>query len=93
MRKLVATDQYGVYHMTNSGSCNWHDFAAEIFAGAGLKPDLTPVKSDAFPTKAKRPSYSVLDNAQLRKTGLGDMRAWQEALADYLKGRSGAGRN
>jgi dTDP-4-dehydrorhamnose reductase len=42
--------------------------------------------------KAKRPDYSVLDNANLRATGLADMRHWREALADYIHGRKAAGR-
>lgn len=92
VRELVGTGRYGLYHLTNAGQCSWFEFAAAIFDYAGLKPELIPVTSDAFPTKAKRPNYSVLDNARLREVGLKDMPEWRDALKRYLDGRSAAGR-
>ncbi len=70
----------GIYHITNSGVCNWHDFALRIFKLADLKPNVKPVKSEEFPTPAKRPTYSMLINTKLTP-----MRKWEEALEDYLK--------
>ena len=84
---LIHTEQYGVYHMTNTGECSWFDFAREIFRQVGLSPDLIPIGSDAFGAKARRPAYSVLDNCALRSAGLPDFRPWQEALAEYLRER------
>lgn len=79
-RRLVESkNPYGIYHITNSGFCNWHEFAAKIFEFSGLKPDVRPVKSEEFPTPAKRPTYSMLVN-----TKLPPMRPWEEALRDYL---------
>jgi dTDP-4-dehydrorhamnose reductase len=85
--ELIQTEQYGLYHMTNSGSCSWYEFACEIFKLAGLAPNISPTTSDAFASKAKRPAYSVLDNKNLRATGLADLRPWKESLADYIKER------
>ena len=93
VRRLVATECYGLYHLTNSGQCSWYEFAAAIFEFAGLQPELTPVSSEAFPTKAKRPQYSVLDNARLRAAGFGDLPIWRDALERYIAGRAAAGRN
>jgi dTDP-4-dehydrorhamnose reductase len=42
---LLATGQHGLYHLTNSGSCTWHEFAAAIFELSGVKADLTPITS------------------------------------------------
>ncbi len=89
-QKLVAlthTEQYGLYHMTNTGECSWYEFAREIFRQVGLLPDLIAISSDAFGAKARRPAYSVLDNCALRSAGLPDFRPWQEALAEYLEER------
>ena len=69
----------GIYHITNSESCSWYEFALEIFKLAKLKPNVKPVKSEEFPTPAKRPIYSMLIN-----TKLPPMRKWQDALKDYL---------
>lgn len=85
--ELIQTNKYGLYHMTNVGSCSWYEFAAEIFKLAGLTPNLSPTTSEEFRAKAKRPAYSVLDNVNLRKIGLKDLRHWKEALKDYIESR------
>jgi len=90
--RLVETDSYGLYHLTNAGACSWYEFTAAIFEYAGLQADLTPVCSAAFPTKARRPEYSVLDNQRLRSLGMADMPHWREALQRYIHGRAAAGR-
>lgn len=93
VRRLADTDAYGLYHLTNAGSCSWYEFTAAIFEYAGLHPDFTPVTSADFPTTAKRPSYSVLDNQRLRAAGSDDLPHWREALECYIKGRAAAGRS
>jgi len=85
--ELIQTEKYGLYHMTNSGSCSWYEFACEIFKQVGLAPNISPTTSESFGSKAKRPAYSVLDNKNLRAAGLTDLRPWKEALADYIKER------
>jgi dTDP-4-dehydrorhamnose reductase len=92
VRSLIHTDAFGLYHLTNSGECSWYEFAASIFQLARLHPDLTPVTTAAFPGKAKRPSYSVLDNRHLRDIGMPDLRHWRESLSCYIHGRADAGR-
>ena len=73
----------GTYHVVNSGTASWHDFATEIFRQAGLAVDLVPCSSAEYPTRAHRPRYSVLDNAKIT-TSFGQPRPWQEALESYL---------
>jgi len=85
--QLMTTDYYGIFHITNSGSCSWYEFTTEILKLAGIKTPVVPITSDQYPQKALRPRYSVLDNYHLRLLGLGDMRLWQEALKDYLAAR------
>lgn len=69
----------GIYHVTNSNTCNWYDFALEIFKLAGVNPTVKAVKSEEFAAAAKRPTYSMLIN-----TKLPPLRSWQEALRAYL---------
>ena len=81
VRKLVESEKSsGIYHITNSGSCSWYDFALKIFELSNLNLKVKPVKSEEFPTPARRPIYSMLLN-----TKLPPMRKWEEALKDYLK--------
>jgi dTDP-4-dehydrorhamnose reductase len=82
--QLMATEHYGIFHITSKGACSWYEFTVEIFRLAGVKSRVTPVTSDQYPQKAKRPAYSVLDNYHLRLLGMDDMRPWQEALKNYL---------
>jgi dTDP-4-dehydrorhamnose reductase len=77
---LLATQQYGLHHLTNAGSCTWYAFARTIFDLTGVQADLTAIPSAAWQAMAKRPKYSVL------KCEVG-LRSWQEALAAYLRER------
>ncbi len=91
--ELIQTEKYGTYHMTNTGSCSWFEFARDIFDLSGVKPDLQPISSEKFASWAKRPSYSVLDNTNLRNIGIKDMRHWKEALSDYIRQRREFGKD
>jgi dTDP-4-dehydrorhamnose reductase len=85
--ELLEAGQSGLFHVTNGGSCTWHEFAAHAFKLAGLSPDLGPTTAAEFGAAAKRPAYSVLSNDRLRRVGLRPPRHWKEALADYMKAR------
>ena len=86
--KLAATDDYGVYHCTNDGTCSWFDFAKAAVEKAGVPCEFEPLTSAEykrrFPQSADRPAYSSLDNAHLRATVGDEMRPWRDALATYM---------
>lgn len=74
-----------VLHGTNSGQATWFEFAREIYSLLAADTTLvSPVSSSEFPTKAKRPSYSVLDHSELEATSILEMRAWQSALTEEI---------
>jgi dTDP-4-dehydrorhamnose reductase len=83
--RLLPAQQFGLFHMTNEGSCTWYEFARAIFEISGIVADLSPTTSSSYKTPAIRPSYSVLENAHLKELGLNQMRHWRDALAAYLK--------
>ncbi len=84
---LMNTGQTGLYHLTNSGSCTWHELARTIFELSGLSVDLAPIPSCEYPVPARRPTYSVLDLAGLHEAGIAVPRPWREALTAYLQER------
>lgn len=90
--KLALTNDYGVYHATNEGTCSWADFAAAIMQGAGLDCKVVPVSSmqwkEMHPESATRPAFSSLENKRLVDTIGNDMRPWQDALASYFENYS-----
>ncbi len=81
------TDTFGIYHISNSGSCSWCDFAQEIIHTLHIAhpPSLKPISSGELNRPAKRPKFSVLDNNRYIKTVGEPLRPWQEALKEYLK--------
>lgn len=82
--QLITTEYYGIFHITNKGTCSWYEFTQEILRLAGLKTPVIPITSDQYPRKATRPHFSVLDNYHLRLLGMDDTRTWQEALKAYM---------
>ena len=83
---IVETKQYigneGIYHFTNEGVISWYDFAVEIAKLAGnTKCKINPCRSEEFPTRVKRPAYSVLDKSKIKKTFNKDIPYWKDSLA------------
>ncbi len=85
---LLDSPAFGLYHVTNAGSCTWHEFAQAIFEFAKKPVMLVPIESKEYAAPARRPRYSVLSNARWIDTGYTPLRSWQEALEGYLTWRS-----
>lgn len=77
----------GTYHATNEGQCSWFDFAREIFRLSDVDVKLKRIKAADWQAPARRPAFSVLDNAGLRKAGINKFPEWQDALRRYLEQR------
>ena len=75
----------GLYHAVSHGQCSWHEFACAALALAGINHPIAPVSSGEFAAPAHRPSYSVLDNARLRKEGIDIMTDWRTSLRRYVE--------
>lgn len=82
---MVQTEHYGRYHATNEGECSWYEFACEIFRQAGLEVQVTPVSSETFAAKAKRPANSRMSKEKLTEKGFVRLPDWQDALRRFLK--------
>lgn len=74
----------GIYHITNSGSCCWYEFALAIKEMANLDADILPISSEQFRSPAKRPKMSILDNTRYQQVTSEKLRPWPEALKEYL---------
>lgn len=84
LKELLQTEKYGLYHITNRGQCSWYEFAGKIFELLSMEPDFAPTTTAQLKLKARRPAYSVVAHAHLKRIGLEDLRDWREALALYL---------
>lgn len=85
--KLIATDAFGLFHATNSGDMTWCEFAREIFRQAKMEVEVIPITTAEFGSKAKRPTYSVLDCSKLSSVIGGPLPDWHDALTRYLASR------
>ncbi len=81
----INMDNRGIYHFTNSGVCSWYDFATEIMEMSGLNCKVNPISSDEYPTRAKRPFYSVLDKSDIQKTFGLEIDHWKKSLSKCIK--------
>lgn len=81
---IIEDEQYkntqGTYHFSNEGVCSWYDFAKEISSIAGTVCDIQPCYSDEFPSKVKRPIFSVLDKTALKKDFQRSIPYWKDSL-------------
>ena len=83
-KKIIEEEiSFGIYHITNSGSCSWHELAKEIFKIKKINCKVSKISSEDFGAKAKRPKNSILIN-----TKLSPLRSWEEALNDFLLEKS-----
>lgn len=91
LREAGADDvRFGAYHLTANGHTTWHGFASrivELAFNAGLierLPEVAAITTDQFPTKAKRPTYSVLDTSRLQSTFGLALPDWTDGLARVM---------
>jgi dTDP-4-dehydrorhamnose reductase len=92
VRNLIAKPQdsalRGVFHMTGGGETNWAEFATAIFAAStavgGPSARVRPVPSSEYPTPARRPTNSRLDNARLAKAHNVRLPEWQGSLPETI---------
>ncbi|MCL9804096.1 dTDP-4-dehydrorhamnose reductase [Flavobacterium amniphilum] len=74
----------GIYNFSNEGICSWFGFAKEIFRINTINITVNPIPTEAYPTPAKRPSYSVLDKSKIKAIFDINIKPWQESLLQTL---------
>ena len=74
-----------IYHFTNEGICSWYDLAWYALNRAGSNCQVRPIRSAEYPTKARRPAYSVLDKTKLKKTFNLSVPHWIKGVEECLK--------
>lgn len=75
----------GIYHYSNEGAINWYDFAVEIKEHIKSTCEVNAIPTSAYPTPAKRPSYSVLDKTLLKERYNILIPDWKSSLKDCIE--------
>jgi dTDP-4-dehydrorhamnose reductase len=75
----------GIYHYSNEGVCSWYDFACAIRDLSGTPGRVVPCHSADFPSKVRRPAFSVLDKSKVKETfGIG-IPHWYNSLKKCIE--------
>jgi dTDP-4-dehydrorhamnose reductase len=80
--ELLQRGALGLYHMTAAGETSWSGFARAILARAGLATPVVAIRTEDFPTPARRPRNSRLDCSKLRRQCGVALPPWEEQLAE-----------
>ena len=74
-----------LFHYTNEGVCSWYDFTQHILRHENINCRVNPIRSEQYPTPAKRPAFSVLDKSKIKtKFGI-NIPYWTDSLDVMLK--------
>jgi len=80
-----ALKEVRIYHFSNEGVCSWYDFAKAIFEMAEMEIRVDPIRSEAYPTPAQRPHYSVLDKSKIKEAYGLEIPYWRDSLRECLE--------
>ena len=87
--KLIQSEELvdvsGLYHFSNEGVCSWYDFAQEIMDQESIACNVQPILSSQYPTPVRRPSFSVLDKAKIKKDFNITIPYWKHSLVMCLR--------
>ncbi len=85
LNKNGKNEVHETFHFTNEGQITWHDFATAIMEIGGKTCKVNPITTDQYPTKAKRPAYSVLDLSKIKEFAGIEIRYWRDSLEICIK--------
>ena len=70
-----------IYHYSDEGAVSWYDFAQAIRELSGYDCRVVPCLTGEYPTKARRPHYSVLDKSAIKRAYRLEIPYWRDSLA------------
>ncbi len=84
LRRLIESQQPGLYHAVNAGAVSWYDFVVELLRQAGVDCPVEPIAAAQWKAGAVRPHFSALANVRLGALGI-EMPSWRDGIAAYLR--------
>ena len=85
MLPKIENKKVEIYHYSNEGVLSWYDFAKEIMRMAKIDCTINPIETCQYPTPAKRPHYSLLNKAKIKKEFGIEIPYWKDSLSICLK--------
>lgn len=81
---------FGIYHVSNAGSCTWCEFADEIVKQARVNKlpikveRIKPIRTEDYPLPATRPPYSIFSKQKYETITGQSLPEWRESLIKYF---------
>lgn len=85
IKVLIESGATGTFHATDQGYCTWYKLAETFLSLMDVKHNLTPCETRDYPTPARRPFNSILENKRLKEFGIDVMPPWQDDLKAFVK--------
>jgi len=82
--KLIEAGCRGTYHATSEGYCTWHELANRFLEEMGVPHSIVPCTTEEYPTAAKRPTNSILENRYLKKNNINIMPHWKDDMDQFV---------
>ncbi len=84
IERIIDTDARGIYHATAEGYCTWFELAGYFLNQMEAPHTIVPCTSKEYPTPAKRPRNSILENRHLKEKGINIMPQWQDDIDQFV---------
>jgi dTDP-4-dehydrorhamnose reductase len=81
----IKNDNVELYHYSNEGVCSWYDFSKEIFNLKNIHVKVKPITTSQYPTRAKRPYYSVLNKNKIKERFNIEIPYWKDSLIKCIE--------
>ena len=78
-------DCTGIYHYSDEGAVSWYDFAKAICELSGNSCNIRPCHTEDYPSKARRPRFSVLDKTKVKETFGIEVPYWRDSLTECIE--------
>lgn len=85
LARLIETEQYGIYHLVNAGSCSRYEWAIEILRTANLPRPIKPITLAEYSRASTPPPNTALENFAAATMLDISLRSWQDALRAYFE--------
>jgi dTDP-4-dehydrorhamnose reductase len=83
--EAILKTEKGVFHAVGEGRCTWYDLAGCFLDAMEAPHRLEPCTTEAYPTPARRPANSILENQRLQDAGLCVMKPWDADVIAFAR--------
>jgi len=86
IQRIIDAKARGIYHATAEGYCTWFELAGYFLKKMEVSHNIVQCSSKEYPTPAKRPKNSILENRHLKEKGINIMPQWQNDIDRFVSG-------